>query len=250
MNDYKSGVCAAIGNFDGVHIGHDLLIRKTKEISKKYNRKSMIITFKYLTMTLKKSNSNLKYITNYFNKINILKQYNVDSIEVIELNRDIVRYSPEKFIKEILFNRYNIKNIVVGFNFKFGYNAKGSIETLKKYEEKYNYKTQVIQPICFNNKIVSSTLIRNLITDGQIITANNLLVNNYFINFNDITYINSKIGYISLDNSIIIPKDGLYKIKIGNVHNELRIKREKLHIKCEFGKDINKNDKIEFLMEI
>lgn len=250
MNDNKRGVCAAIGNFDGVHIGHDLLIKKTKEISKKCNQKSMIITFKYLTKTLKKSNNNLKYITNYFDKIDILKQYGVDSIEVIELNREIVRYSPEKFIKEILFNRYNIKNIVVGFNFKFGYNAKGNIEILKKHEEKYNYKTRVISPICFNDKIVSSTLIRKLITNGQISIANELLVNNYFIHLSNIELENSRIGYISLDNNLVLPKDGLYKIKVGNALNKIKIKRDTLHIKCEFGKDINKNDKIEFLMEI
>ena len=178
--------CVAIGNFDGIHIGHDKLITRMIDLSREKKQNSIIITFKYIKKDLKKSTKNLKYINSFNTKMMLLKSYDVTDIVEIELDEHISKYSPEQFIKTILIERLNAKNIVVGYNFTFGYKAMGNINTLKQFENKYDYKVEEISPVKFNGITVSSTLVRNLIQDGKIHDANKLLINNYTIFLKDI----------------------------------------------------------------
>ena len=135
MNDIN-GSCIAIGNFDGLHVGHDVLIRRMIELSRETAQKSIIITFKYIRNDLKKSSMNIKYINSPDMKLAILKSYRADKVVEIELNEEVSKYSPEKFIK-LLADDYNAKNIVVGYNFTFGHKAGGNIHTLIEFQEKY-----------------------------------------------------------------------------------------------------------------
>ena len=182
------GSCIAIGNFDGIHVGHDVLIRRMIDLSKERNLKSIIITFKYVRNDLKKSSMNLKYINSPETKLEILKSYNVDEVIEIELNEIISKYSPEQFIK-LLVDDYNAKNIVVGYNFTFGHKASGNINTLKEFQDKYGYRVEEIPPVKYNGIAVSSSLVRTLLNEGKINEANTLLLNKYTI-YNDELNIN------------------------------------------------------------
>jgi len=142
--------CVAIGNFDGIHIGHDKLITKMIDLSKETKQNSIIITFKYVKKDLNKSTSNLKYINSSNTKMLMLKSYDVTDIVEIELDEHVSKYSPEQFIKNILIEKFNAKNIVVGYNFTFGYKAMGNINTLREFEDKYGYKVEEIYPVKFN----------------------------------------------------------------------------------------------------
>ncbi|MDF2676095.1 MAG: cytidyltransferase-related domain protein [Bacillota bacterium] len=216
INKYNAS-CVALGNFDGIHIGHDILIRRMVEISQEENLRSIIITFKFVKSDLKKSKYNMKYINNLDTRLNILNSYGVYDVVQIELDETISKYSPEEFIKVILKEKFNAKNIVVGYNFTFGYKAMGNINTLKEFEQKYDYKVEEIQPVKFNGVVVSSTLIRNLIKEGKIQEVNSLLIKNYAISSKDIFYnYNKNFAFVNNKSSIVIPAEGVYKVKIGD----------------------------------
>jgi len=240
--------CVAIGNFDGIHIGHDTLIRRMIELSHETNQDSIIITFKFLKKDLKKSSFNIKYINSQNSKLEILKEYNVTKVVEIELDEVVSKYSPEQFIKEVLVDRYNAKNIVVGYNFSFGYKASGNISTLKEFEEKYGYEVEEIYPVKYNGIAVSSTLVRQLLKDGKIHEANNLLINDYTIFSEEIEVdYNKNIGFVDNKSSIIVPADGRYSVMLGIEKAVLTIITNKTGSVFTFDKIIEKNKNIVFL---
>jgi len=248
MVDKYNASCIAIGNFDGIHIGHDKLIKRMIELSKEKKQSSIIITFKYIKKELKKSTKNLKYINSLNTRMLLLKSYDVTDIIEIELDEHISKYSPEQFIKEILIERFNAKNIVVGYNFTFGYKAMGNINTLKQFEDKYDYKVEEISPVKFNGVSVSSTLVRNLIKEGKIHDANNLLVNNYTMFLKDIQVdYNKNIAFVDNNSNILIPSDGRYKVKIGDNEQFLTICTNNEGSIFNFNNKIEENKNIEFI---
>lgn len=244
MNSIKSS-CIAIGNFDGLHIGHDILIKRMLELSNENNLDSIILTFKYVRNDMKKTNSNLKYIYNNKNKMNILSSYNPTYLEEIELDEVVSKYSPLQFIEEILVNKYHAKYIVVGYNFTFGHRASGDVNTLKSFEDRFNYLVEEIYPIKFNGIAISSTLIRNLLQEGKISEANHLLSQNYTIYKDEINFdYNKNIGFVDNNLGIIIPCDGKYIISMGCENYSLSI------INKDNGSVISFDKKIEYLSDI
>jgi len=241
------GSCIAIGNFDGIHVGHDVLIRRMIDLSKERNLKSIIITFKYVRNDLKKSSMNLKYINSPETKLEILKSYNVDEVIEIELNEIISKYSPEQFIK-LLVDDYNAKNIVVGYNFTFGHKASGNINTLKEFQDKYGYRVEEIPPVKYNGIAVSSSLVRTLLNEGKINEANTLLLNKYTI-YNDelnINY-NKNIGFVDNKSSILVPPDGKYIVSMGRKEYILSIVSSKAGSSLIFDKKVEEDRDIVFI---
>ncbi|HBB29998.1 MAG TPA: hypothetical protein DC000_12285 [Clostridiales bacterium] len=212
-----NNACIAIGNFDGIHKGHDVLIREMIEISKFNNLNSMILTFKYSDKSMRKSSTNMKYITSFKNKISILKSYNPTNICYIDLDSEISKYSPEKFIKDILIDKYDMKHVVVGYNFRFGHYAFGNTDTLKKYSSECNYDVSILPKIQSKNGLdISSTIIRNYLKDGKIKEANELLTKNYTIFSNDVKFTSNNNCIVSENSEILTPCDGEYKVLVGD----------------------------------
>lgn len=242
-----NGSCIAIGNFDGIHVGHDVLIRRMIDLSNEKNMDSIIITFKYIRKDLKKSSMNLKYINSPNSKFEILKSYIVNEVVEIELDEVISKYTPEQFIK-LLVDTYNAKYIVVGYNFTFGHKASGNISTLKEFQDKYGYIVEEITPVKYNGIAISSTLVRQLLTEGKINEANTLLLNEYTI-FHDelnIDY-NKNIGFVDNKSSILVPPDGKYIVKAGIREYILTIVRNKNGAVLIFDKQIEENKDIVFI---
>lgn len=241
------GSCIAIGNFDGIHVGHDILIRRMIDLSNENNLESIIITFEYVKNDLRKSSMNMKYINSTNTKLQILKSYNVDKVVKIELNEEISRYSPEQFIK-LLVSQYNAKNIVVGYNFTFGYKAKGNIDTLKDFQEEYNYKVEEIQPVKYNGIAISSTLVRKLLLEGKIREANKLLLNKYTL-FHEELYIDydKNIGFVDNKSSILVPPDGKYLVRAGTKELILTIVSKNKGAVLTFDKKLEEKIDIVFI---
>lgn len=239
MANFKNS-CIAIGNFDGVHKGHDVLINEMIEISKFNNLNSMILTFKYSDKSMKKSSSNMKYITSFDNKISILKSYNPTNICYIDLDSDISKYSPEKFIKDILIDRYDMKHVVVGYNFRFGHYAFGNTDTLKKYSSVYNYDVSILSRIQSKNGLdISSTIIRNYIKEGKIKEANELLTKNYTIFNNDVHFTSNNSCIVYENSEIITPCDGKYGVLVGDKRCTVDISTIDNNRILNFDSDIN-----------
>lgn len=244
----KNYSCIAIGNFDGIHKGHNELIENMISISNKNNFNSKILTFNYLDDTMRKSSKNMKYIVNFANKIKMLESYNVDEVCVLELDNIVSKYSPHMFIKNILVDKYKTKHVVVGYSFRFGHKAEGTVDTLLDYSKKYCFDVSIIHPIKIDNKVVSSTLIRNYIQEGKINEVNKLLTNNYTIFNSEVNFISKKSCIVLKNSVIIIPKDGQYYVRVGNVECILNItqneQKDKIFL---FNKEIDTSENIIFL---
>src|SRR6056297_3917903 len=227
-------IVAAIGNFDGVHIGHDKIIKKCIDIGNKKNIPKYIITFDYNDNFFKKFDKRTRKIYGEVGKKKILSYYNIDGIISIKLTKEISNMEPEDFVEKILIETYKIDYIVAGYNFHFGYKAKGDINLLKILGEKYNFGVKIIDEVLYKNKDVSSTSIRKLIEKGKIKKANKLLINNYtiFLKEHEILYKSSNEILIK-KGSFAYPKEGIYKIQD---NNEIQTYNENGEIRLIFKK--------------
>jgi riboflavin kinase / FMN adenylyltransferase len=215
--NYK-GSALAIGNFDGVHKGHQKVFQEAKKISKKNKIKFGVLTFSPLpVMFFNKKIINFR-IASEEQKLKLLKKYKADFEINIKFNRKFSKISAENFIKKIIYKRINPKLLAVSNNFKFGKNRKGTVTLLKKFSTKYNYQLLKINPFKYFGNIVSSTQIRKYLKNGKIGLANKLLTRTWFIE----GYVKSgkkigrKLGYRTCNINIknyILPKVGIYAVK-------------------------------------
>jgi riboflavin kinase/FMN adenylyltransferase len=165
----------AIGNFDGLHVGHQKVLLEAKQKAKREKLKLGLITFEPVpTMFFNKNIKNHR-INSLNQKIYFLKKIKLDFLIIINFNKTFSNLSAENFIKKILFKQIKSKYIFVSRNFKFGKKRLGNIKILKKFENKYFYKTIITIPHKKKEKIVSSTLIRKIIYKGRVQEAENLL---------------------------------------------------------------------------
>lgn len=234
----------ALGSFDGLHIGHRALISKAVHLANKNNISSMVYTFKNHPLSIINKDLMPKLIMNNEDKINTLNKLNVDIVNMVEFNESYMKLSPEKYIKKIL-EYYNAKGLVVGFNYKFGYKNLGDIELLKKLSKKLNFELYILNPITLDGEIVSSSKIRELISDGNIEKANAMLsrpfsICGYIIKGKQIGHI-TRFPTINLNynEKYIIPKGGVYFTIV-----ELEGKRYKGLTNIGYNPTISDNNKL------
>ena len=142
IKKHKNSV-VAIGNFDGLHLGHQKVIKQARLKSKKQKLPFGIITFEPIpVMFFNKRIKNYR-INSKIQKIDQLKELNLDFLIIIKFNKKFSKLSPEQFIEKIIFKKSRCKYLYVSNNFKFGYKRRGNIQTLKRYSNKYNYKTMI-----------------------------------------------------------------------------------------------------------
>lgn len=204
----EKGCVLTIGLFDGLHIGHRKLIGETLKISKEKKIKSVVITFD----GIKKGNYGLLSTPN--EKIEMMKNLKIDEIHTLEFKK-ISHLTPYQFFYDFLLKNYPIKWIVVGENFRFGKNRQGDAKILKNMASKNNIKVKIVKLKKHNHKVISSSLIKQLIMDGEIQKANELLNRTYSIKGDIISgqKIGRKIGFPTLnlkpEKSKLLPK-GVY----------------------------------------
>ena len=215
---YKSSALA-IGNFDGVHKGHQKVFKEAKKVAKKHNIKFGVLTFKPLpVMFFNKKIKNFR-LGSEEEKIRFLKNCNVDFVINVKFDKKFSRTSANEFIKNIIYKKISSKLLTVSSNFKFGRKRKGDINLLKKLSKKYNYSLLNIKPFKYLRKTISSTRIRKSLKDGNIYLANKLLSRTWFIDgkVEEGKKIGRKLGYRTCNINIknyILPKSGIYAVKI------------------------------------
>jgi riboflavin kinase/FMN adenylyltransferase len=237
MNDK---IVAAIGNFDGVHIGHDKIIKKCIDIGNKKDIPKHIITFDYSDSFFKKIEKRSKKIYGEVGKTKMLNYYNIDGIIKVKLTKEISNMEPEEFVKSFLVDTYNIDHIVAGYNFHFGYKARGDIDLLKELGKKYNFGVEIIDEVLYRKKDVSSSSIRKLIEQGKIKKANKLLINSYTIFLKEHEVIERSAEEILIKKGdFAYPKEGIYKIQNSNTVN---VKNENGEMLFNFNKAFKDNE--------
>ena len=144
-NNYKRSAIA-IGNFDGIHKGHQKIFKQTKKIAKKNKIKFGILTFSPLpVMFFNKKVKNYRLLSQD-QKLEILKKNKVDFIINVKFNKKFSKIIAEEFIKKIIYKKINPKLLAVSNNFKFGRNRKGNVSLLKKFAKKCDYHLLIIKP--------------------------------------------------------------------------------------------------------
>ena len=205
----------ALGSFDGLHLGHMHLINRTVELSKENNAKSMICTFKNHPLSVINKEICPKLIMDNDTKMNLLQSTGIDIVNLVNFDKEFMKITPEGFIKNMV-NFYNAKGIIVGFNYRFGYKNLGDVEMLQKYSSILGYKLYVCEAISVNNEVVSSSSIRHLIAEGNIIKANELLGRSHSITGEVIKgkQLGRTIGFptvnLNYSKHYILPKGGVY----------------------------------------
>ena len=208
-----------IGNFDGLHLGHQKLFKLAKKYKKKNNLKIGVITFDPIPkMFFNKSLLNYR-ISNLNQKIIYFKNFNIDFLIVKKFNLQFSKIKALTFIKEIIYKKLKANYIFVSNNFRFGNKREGSVKLLKSLQKKYNYKIINPNPLKKKNKIISSTLIRNLLSNGKIFDVNKLLKRNWAIEgiVKEGRGMGKKIGFPTCNidlNYYVIAKPGVYAVKV------------------------------------
>ena len=208
IDDEIPAVC--IGGFDGVHLGHQELLKFTKESSNTFQ----IITFD--TLPKKYFNNEHKLLTTNNEKIELFKKYEPSNLVFINFEH-VLKFSPKTFC-DMLKNNMKAKSIYVGNDFKFGANREGDVNYLIKYFGENSIHT--IEDYDHNNEKISSTLIKSFLNDGQIEHANAALGYEYSLSGSVIKgdQRGSQIGFptanMNVDNNIQIPKNGVYKVNV------------------------------------
>lgn len=205
----------ALGSFDGLHLGHLSLVRKVKSLAKENNGKSIIFTFKNHPRTFININNKIELIMTNEEKINVLQKEGIDILAFKDFDEKMMKMMPDEFINWLC-KIYNVKGIVVGFNFKFGYKNLGDVELLKKFEEEYRYKLYVMEPCKSDGEIISSTTIRKELVEGNVGKAFNMLSRPYMLSGKviDGKKLGRTIGFptanLEINQQKVIPKKGVY----------------------------------------
>ena len=215
MDNKKSDNYVALGSFDGLHYGHLSLVRKTVELAREKNGKSMVFTYKNHPKTIIKPDSVPKIIMDLDTKLEYLEEENVDIVILRSFTKEFMSMEAEDFIK-LLCEDYNVKGIVVGFNFRFGHKNLGDVELLKKLQDKYGYKLYIIDQYNYESEVISSTRIRKSLVEGNVSKATEMLSKPYLIKGKVIhgKKLGRTIGFptanLEFSDKMVIPKKGVY----------------------------------------
>ena len=224
LSEFKKldNAVATIGTFDGVHYGHQKIIKRLCELAKSTGGESVILTFfPHPRMIIDPENQDLKLINTIEEKIKILSELGVDHLIITPFTRDFSNLSPAEYIKNILVDTIGIKQLIVGYDHRFGKDRKGGLQELEMLSKQFDYKIEEIAEQDVDDVGVSSTKIRKALLNGEVALAANYLGYNFSIHGRVIKgdKIGRTIGFptanIFLEETYkLIPSDGIYAVTI------------------------------------
>ena len=201
----------AIGIFDGVHAGHQQIIATAK-----HHGDVTVMTFDPHPTSVFAPERTPTQLINIKDRIELLKKVGASAVDVVNFNKDFSQLTPDQFIEDILIGRFSAEHVVIGENFNFGYKAQGTPKYLTEVGPKYGFGVSIVKLQEDRGSTISSSRIRNLIIDGQIERANELLTRNFYLKGpvihgekrgREIGYPTANIGLTPL---ATIPADGVY----------------------------------------
>lgn len=194
------------GTFDGVHIGHRTIINRLKKLAAEHGGESVLITFHphpRVVLYPETAGKGLKLICSQEEKIELMRKAGLDNVIIIEFTREFARITSEEFVRDILCGVLGAKVIVVGHNHHFGFNQQGDYRALWEWREKYGFEAEEIPMQEVQNETVSSTRIRQALTEGYIQRANAYLDHFYLV-----------IGHAVKDDPLFTPHVPLIRVPV------------------------------------
>ncbi len=211
-----------IGTFDGVHLGHQIILNQVVREAKKHNGKSILITFwPHPRFILKPDDDKLKLLSTFEEKVSLIKEIGVDYVIKLKFTEAFSNLSANEFVTKVLVNGVGTKKLFIGYDHHFGNNREGNIMFLKGNAERYGFDVLEIPRQDIENIGVSSTKIRNAISDGLVAHAATLLGRNYTLSGKVIhgekrgRTLGFPTANIEVPESFkLLPKKGVYVVKV------------------------------------
>ena len=157
-----------LGNFDGVHLGHQRIFETLKDEARKIHGEAVVITFEPHPLKVLSPDYFLPLLTPFRKKMMLIAKSGIERVLCIEFSLALAEISPPEFVKDILVEKVNAKKIVVGYNYHFGKGKSGDVEILKDICKLFNIGVEVMEALTINHTIVSSSKIRELISGGEV----------------------------------------------------------------------------------
>ena len=218
QSDKKTFV--TIGTFDGVHIGHQQVIKKLVSSAHKNNAESVLLTFFPHPRMVLHEGIDIQLINTVDERIKLLEKTGLDVLIIQEFNSEFANQSALEFVKKVLVGQLNLSELVIGYDHHFGKNREGNFEQLQEYGYTYDFQVREIPAQDISNIAVSSTKIRTALEEGEIEKATDYLGNYFLLTGEVVTGENlgEKIGFPTANLSIkesykLIPKVGAYVIR-------------------------------------
>ncbi|MCL1671257.1 bifunctional riboflavin kinase/FAD synthetase [Elizabethkingia ursingii] len=221
------GLTMSLGMFDGVHKGHQEIIKKLKKHSETHQLESALLTFWPHPRKVLQPEVEIKLLNTLEEKLQLLERFGIQKTFLQEFNDNFRNLSGEDFVKQILLDKLHMKHIVIGYDHHFGKNKSGNFELLEKMASENNFVVEETKAVLVNELAVSSTKIRNALSEGDIITANEFLGYHYPVSGTVVggKKIGRTIGYptanIDVDPIKLLPKKGAYIVDVelnGQMH--------------------------------
>ncbi len=208
-----------VGSFDGLHIGHQKILKKLIQLSKDINGTNVLLTFEPHPRSVIAKDFDLKILTTLDEKISYLEKFGIENLIVQNFTLEFSQMTSEEFMKEILVNDIDVSHIVIGHDHKFGKDRLGDEEKLKEFGRQYNFNVTSVEAEVVDGQVVSSTKIRKALNEGNIDKVNLFLGRNYNISGKIIegTKRGRELGFptanIKLNNEKkAVPKNGVYVV--------------------------------------
>jgi riboflavin kinase/FMN adenylyltransferase len=164
-----------VGAFDGIHLAHQALLRRVKECAAQHGTVSAVVTFDPHPAAVIAPGRKLSLLTPLPIKLELISRIGMDRVLLLPFTEELSRWSPERFVREVLFEAVRARTVIVGENFRFGHKQAGTPEMLSRLGEAAAFQTEVIPSMCCRRRVVSSSQIRALLAEGNVALANRLL---------------------------------------------------------------------------
>ena len=225
LPSFKNAVLT-IGTYDGVHFGHQQIIKRLNDIAQEIDGESILLTFDpHPRLVLHPNDDKLKLISTIDEKEELLETFGLNHLVIAEFSKDFASMEASEYVDKILIQNFHPTKIVIGYDHHFGKDRKGNIDLLRQLSTKFNYEVEEISAQTLDEIKVSSTKVRNFLLDGNIKEANKLLAHPFLIKGKVIhgDKIGRVLGFPTANIEIsnphkLIPASGVYAVKIKIQH--------------------------------
>ena len=220
----------AIGNFDGVHAGHQEILQTAMSEARKAHGSAFALTFDPLPAKVLAPERAPKLILTPEDKLELLGRSGLDAVLVLEFTQELSRLTPREFVREYLVKRIGVRTVVVGHSVNFGYQRKGSAQVMTELGREFGFATRIVGPVAVEGIEASSTRVREVIGEGDLITAARLLGRCHFLR-GPVVHGRERgrtIGFPTANlqsRTELLPPDGVYATRIvladGSAHGSI-----------------------------
>lgn len=220
LKEKYEGVVLTIGNFDGVHIGHQKILRNVSEGAQAIGGTAMAVTFDPHPAKIVTPEKGVRVLTSFQEKVRLMESHGIEVILCIHFDKEFAAIRPDEFVQEVIVDRIGAREVIVGHNYSFGKGKKGTTGLLRSRSRKYGFIFRVIRSARLFGDVVSSSRIRSLLGRGRVCEASWLLGRPYMMEGTVIKGTGRGGRLLSIPTANIstlnelVPKEGVYAAKV------------------------------------